>query len=118
MSHWTLIFIATAANVALNLLLRQGGKGLDTSSPRELLVSIVLSPWMWLAGVSAVVLLTAFVAAIRVYSLSLTYTAVTAMAMVALTALGVLLQYETVSAMRIAGLGLIVAGLIVMAQAA
>lgn len=117
MSHWTLIFIAAGANVVLNLLLRQGGKGLDTSSPRELLVSILLSPWMWLAGLSAVVLLTAFVAAIRIYSLSMTYTAVTAMAMVVLTVLGALMQQETVSLARGAGLALIVAGLVLTAQA-
>lgn len=117
MSHWTLILIAAAANVALNLLLRQGGKSLNTSSPRELVVSLLLSPWMWLAALSAIVLLTAFVAAIRVYSLSLTYTAVTASAMVALTALGAALQYEQISGMRGAGLALIVAGLVLTARA-
>ena len=117
MSHWTLIFIAAAANVALNLFLRKGGQGLDVSCARALALSLVLSPWMWCAVLSAVVLLTAFIAAVREYSLSLTYTAVTALAMVALTVVGVMLQHEQVSAMRVAGLGLIVAGLVVTARA-
>lgn len=117
MGHWTLILIAAGANVALNLLLREGGRALDTSSLRQLLISIVLSPWMWLAVLSAGVLLTAFVAAVREYSLSLTYTAVTALAMVALTAIGAALQHEQVSLMRVAGLMLIVAGLVVTARA-
>lgn len=118
MSHWTLIAIAAAANVALNLFLRKGGQGLDVSGARSLVVSLLLSPWMWCAVLSAVVLLTAFVAAVREYSLSLTYTAVTAMAMVALTVVGALVHHEQVSLMRVAGLGLIVAGLVVTARAA
>jgi multidrug transporter EmrE-like cation transporter len=116
MSHWTLICIAAGANVALNLLLQQGGKSLDTHDLRRLIFSIVMSPWMWLAGLCAVVLLTAFVAAIRQYPLSITYIAVTSMAMVALTVLGALLQYESVSLTRATGLILIVAGLALTAQ--
>ena len=115
MGHWTLILIAAGANVALNLLLRAGGRALDTSSLRQLLISIVSSPWMWLAVLSAGVLLTAFVAAVREHSLSLTYTAVTALAMVALTAIGAALQHDQMSLMRVAGLMLIVAGLVLTA---
>lgn len=117
MSHWLLIFIAAGSNVALNLFLKQGGGGLDTSTPRALIWSIMSSGWMWLAVLSAVCLLTAFVSAIRLYSLSLTYTAVTAMAMVALTVIGALFQHETINAARVLGLGLIIAGLAVSAMA-
>lgn len=116
MNHWTLIFIAAIANVALNLFLKQGGRGLDTGNGLVPLgVSILMSPWMWAAVASATVLLSAFVAAVRVYSLSLTYTAVTSIAMVSLTAIGIALQQESPSFGRIAGLGLIVGGLIVIA---
>ena len=62
-------------------------------------------------------LLTAFVAVIRVYSPSLTYAAVTAIAMVGLTAVSVALQIETINAMRALGLMLIVAGILVLAFA-
>jgi multidrug transporter EmrE-like cation transporter len=117
MNHWTLILIAAAANVGLNLCLKQGGRGLNTASARELVISLLLSPWMWLAVASAVVLLTAFVAAVRVHSLSMTYTAVTALAMVSLTAIGMGMQQEPFSLARIAGLAMIVAGLVVSARA-
>lgn len=117
MNHWLLIFIAAGSNVALNLLLKKGGQGLDTSGLGQLILSILRSGWMWLAVISAVSLLTAFVAAIRIYSLSLTYTAVTALAMVTLTVIGAMFQNEVINLTRVAGLSLIVAGLVVTAMA-
>ena len=116
-NHLGLILIAACANVALNLLLKQGARGLDTSGLVPLIGSLILSIWFWLACLSAAVLLTAFVTAIRSYSLSLTYTAVTALAMVALTLLGVAMQTEQVSLLRGVGLTLIVSGLVVTALA-
>ncbi len=117
MTHWLLITVAALSNVALNLCLKKGGAGLNVSSPWTLFLSILTSGWMWLAVLSAGLLLTSFVAAIRQYSLSLTYTAVTALAMVLLTVIGVLLQNESINSARIAGLGLIIAGLAVTAVA-
>lgn len=117
MNHWLLIFIAAGSNVALNLFLKKGGQSLDTSGFVPLVLSILKSGWMWLAVISAVSLLSAFVAAIRIYSLSLTYTAVTALAMVTLTVVGAMFQQEVVNLTRVAGLGLIVAGLVVTAMA-
>lgn len=117
MNHWLLIFIAAGSNVALNLCLKKGGQTLDTSGLVPLIISILKSGWMWLAVFSAVALLSAFVAAIRVYSLSLTYTAVTALAMVTLTVIGALFQHEVIGLTRVAGLGLIIAGLVVTAMA-
>lgn len=117
MNHWLLIFIAAFSNVALNLFLKKGGQSLDTSGLLPLIVSILKSGWMWLAVISAVSLLSAFVAAIRIYSLSLTYTAVTALAMVTLTVIGALFQQEILNITRVAGLSLIVAGLVVTAMA-
>lgn len=117
MSHWLLIFIAAGSNVALNLFLKKGGQGLNASSLTTLILSIFSSIWMWLAVVSAVILLTAFISAIRLYSLSLTYTAVTALAMLVLTVIGALFHQETINLARVAGLGLIVAGLVVSAFA-
>ncbi|MCQ0970162.1 hypothetical protein MLD63_06985 [Paracoccus sp. TK19116] len=117
MNHWVLIFIAAGSNVALNLFLKKGGQELDTSGPRALVLSILSSGWIWLAVISGGLLLTAFVTAIRSYSLSLTYTAITAIAMVTLTIIDSLFLQETVNGVHIAGLTLIVLGLIVTSMA-
>jgi multidrug transporter EmrE-like cation transporter len=117
-SHWTLILLAAAANVVLNHSLRQTSRGADLSSLRAGLASVFLSPWALLAVVSGTILVGAFMVAIRYYPLSLTYTAVTALAMVALTTLGVVLQQEQASLGRVVGLALIIAGLVVTARAA
>lgn len=113
MNYWFLIAVAAGSNVILNLCLKKGGQGLDVSSPWTIAMSVLTSGWMWLAVLSAGLLLTSFVSAIRLYSLSLTYTVVTALAMVLLTLIGMLLQHESVNLTRIAGLGLIIAGLAV-----
>ncbi|MEP1202180.1 MULTISPECIES: hypothetical protein [Rhodobacterales] len=117
MTHWTLILIAACANVALNLFLRQTGRGLNTGSLGEIILSLLVSPWAWLSVMSAAVLLGAFVAAIRVYSLSLTYAAVTSIAMVALTVVGVVWHMEVLSTTRVLGLGLIISGILLSAFA-
>lgn len=112
MNHWVLIFIAAGSNVALNLLLKKAGQGLDASSPKALVLSALGSGWIWLAVLSGVILLAAFITAIRSYSLSLTYTAITAMAMVALTFIDSFVLRETLGNLRLIGLGLIVIGLV------
>ena len=115
MTQWTLILIAAGAKILLNLSLRQMGRSVSTDSIMSIATSLFLSPWTWISCLWAVVLLSAFVAAIRVYSLSLTYAAVTAIAMVGLTAASVALQMETLSVGRMVGLTLIVAGILVSA---
>jgi multidrug transporter EmrE-like cation transporter len=114
MIHWALILLAAAANVVLNLCLRQAAR---SYAPGQSLAGPLLSPWAWLSVLSAVVLVGSFMVAIRSFSLSLTYTAITAIVMVSLTLIGVLLQHETVNLGRALGLGLIIAGLVISALA-
>ncbi|UWQ91900.1 hypothetical protein QEZ52_18820 [Aliisedimentitalea scapharcae] len=117
LGHWALIALAATSNVVLNLCLRKASRMLDLSGAWPLVLSLLQSVWMWLAVVSAVTLIGAFMAAIRVYSLSMTYTAITALAMVALTVIGALAHSEQISSLRIAGLTLIILGLCVSAFA-
>tara|TARA_Y100000815_G_scaffold275560_1_gene314545 strand:- start:5649 stop:6005 length:357 start_codon:yes stop_codon:yes gene_type:complete len=114
--HWTLISIAAAANVALNLTLRHVARSLDTGSLKGVVTSLLLSPWFALSVVFGTVLVGAFLAAIRQYSLGITYTAITSLAMVGLTVVGALVFNEVVSAMRIGGLALVIAGLVLISQ--
>lgn len=118
MYHWTLIAVAAGANVVLNLCLKQVGHSIDLRSPGAFVLSLLLSPWAWASVISAMVLLGAFVTAVRSFSLSLTYTAVTALAMVVLTVVSVTLKLESITATRAAGLALIVAGLLLSARGA
>ena len=117
MMHWTLIIIAATANVVLNLSLKQTARSPASGGPVEVMVGVLLSPWAWLSVLSGAILVGAFATAIRTFSLSLTYTAITAIAMVALTVIGALLGNEAVSPGRTIGLILIVTGLVVTAFA-
>ena len=115
--HWTLISIAAASNVALNLTLRHVARGLDTGTVKGLAKSLLLSPWFAVSVVFGTVLVGAFLAAIRHYSLGITYTAITSLAMVGLTVVGALAFNEAIPMARIAGLVLVIAGLVLIAQA-
>lgn len=116
--HWALILTAAASNVILNLSLKALSRSVPTGVPlSETLSRILLGPWFWLSGVSGVLLVGCFMLAIRSFSLSLTYTAITALAMVVLTGIGVALQQDEMTIGRGVGLLLIVSGLIVTAWA-
>ena len=117
MTHLGLILLAVCANVVLNLSLRQTSRGMDVSSLGAGAFSLLLSPWMWLSLASGFVLIAAFMGAIRHYSLSITYVAVTATAMVALTVIGLLWHGEQASLGRFLGLGLILVGLVLTIRA-
>ena len=115
--HWTLILVAAASNVILNLSLKALAKGIVPGPPLGMIWAFVVSPWTWLSAVSGTLLVGAFALAIRSFSLSLTYTAITAIAMVALTLIGVMTQTETLGMGRAVGLAMIVSGLLVTAWA-
>ncbi|MEM7318460.1 MAG: hypothetical protein AAF408_05495 [Pseudomonadota bacterium] len=113
--HVALIMIAAVANILLNLCLKMGAKGLDLTGPRALVLSIIQSLWMWAAVLAATTLLSAFVLAIRTHSLSVTYTAVTAVAMISLTTLDMIYFGEAPSVLRISGALAVIAGLAMIA---
>jgi multidrug transporter EmrE-like cation transporter len=114
---WVLIVIAAASNVVLNHSLRLISRGVDLSSSRSMVSTLFVSPFVLVAFFSGALLVGSFMIAIRHYSLSLTYTAVTALAMVSLTVLDIAVQNEALSIVRIVGLTLIVIGLICTAVA-
>lgn len=113
--HLQLILLAALANVCLTLSLKKVGQSLDTSSASSMVLSLFTSIWIWLGVLCGIVLLSAFIAAIRQYSLAVTYIAVTALAMTVLTGLELTTNEGAGSFTRLAGLGLIVVGLVLTA---
>ncbi|WP_151718186.1 hypothetical protein [Gemmobacter serpentinus] len=111
MMQYVLIGLAAISNVALNLSLKELSRGLETGSVARLAATTLLSPWFWAAGISGVLLIGLFMAAIRQGSVAVTYIGVTAMAMVLLTIAAAVLHGDVPGLWRIAGLGLIVVGL-------
>lgn len=112
MTQTVLILLAATANVILNLCLKALGQALHLGAgPWRLVGSAVMSPWFWLAGISGLALIGLFMAAIRQGSVAVTYIGVTALAMIGLTLAAALLHGDVPSLTRMAGLGLVLAGL-------
>lgn len=116
MTQWILILVASSANIVLNMFLRQLGRSLDLTSYRGAAVSIIASPWLWLSILSGFVLVFSFIAAIRSNPLSITYAAVSAIAMAGLTLLGLILQTEALTAAKVVGIALMLVGVLVSAS--
>mgnify|MGYP006282075171 FL=1 len=115
--HW-LVF-AVLANVVANLSFKRGmttaHDGLAATAPwTAKALQLLANPWLWLGGVSAVLLLGAFLMALRTVPVSVAYPVTTASAVLGIVGGGVLLLGETLSWTNALGTAFVVVGLILL----
>ena len=115
MSGWLFLGIAVIANIITNFSLRAAVRSLNLTSPYSIILGLIQSPTAWIGGVGAVMLLISFMAAIRVLSLSTSYAILTALAICLIAIIESAVFGETVSAQKLAGLGLAITGVALVA---
>ncbi|MEM7268604.1 MAG: SMR family transporter [Pseudomonadota bacterium] len=115
---WLFLVIAVAANIATNFSLRSAIRSVDVSSPVALIGGLLTSPAAWIGIASAGVLLASFMGAIRLLSLSTAYAVLTALAITGIAVIEALWLGEAHSLQKIAGLGVITFGVLLLATAA
>lgn len=103
--------VAVVANLATNFSLKAAMRDLDTSSVQAVLLGLVSSPWAWIGGMSGLLLLGFFMAAIRVLPLSVVYPVLTALAIVAMTGIEWWFQGVPVGLWKSVGLVLVIVGI-------
>ncbi len=111
--YWSALLIAVCANICTNLSFKMAVQQL--AGPFDI-SALILSPWAWAGLVSGLLLLGSFIVAIRGIELSVAYPAVTGLAMAGILLAGYVLFSETLSFQKIAGIGLVVAGVVVLSQ--
>ncbi|MEO1137362.1 MAG: hypothetical protein AAFW68_12280 [Pseudomonadota bacterium] len=120
MSAWGFIAAAVLANIATNVMLKKLMAGASNASGIPLVIELVTSWWFWGAAISGVVLVGGYLLAIRTLDLSVSYSIVTASALIGISIASALLLGESLTLVKLAGIALIIAGiyLISMTQGA
>ena len=111
--YWSALLFAVCANICTNVSFKLAVQQFTGAFDMR---AFMLSPWAWAGLVSGLLLLSSFTVAIRGIELSIAYPAVTGLAMVGILIVGYFLFSETLSFQKIAGIGLVIAGVILLSQ--
>ena len=112
MGYWIAIAIAICSNVLANIPLKK----LSLAGLPEQPLMIVTSAYFWLLAVSGVTLLASYAYAIGGMSLPVGYTLATSGALVVLTIVSPMIFGDTVQPINIAGMVLVIAGIVLMTR--
>lgn len=111
MKGFVFLAVAVVANLSTNFSLKAAVRDLDTSSFATIFLGLVSSPWAWLGGVSGLLLLGAFMAAIRTLPLSVAYPVLTALAIIVMAGIEWWFQGVSFNLWKVSGLILMIAGI-------
>ena len=115
--YWCALLIAVCANIFANVAFKSAMR--DVPGPLNLgaVATLFATPWMWAGLASAMLLLGCFLITIRGIDLSIAYPAITGLAMVGIVIAGYVLFSESLSLQKIAGIGFVVVGIVILSQA-
>ncbi|MBB4657967.1 DMT family transporter [Parvularcula dongshanensis] len=113
---WFLVGLAVCANVATNASLK---RLMQTVTPRPAIgfaFELMASPWAWIAGVSGMTLLGAYVLALRSLDLSTSYAVTTSAALIGITLVSITLLGEQATLTKLGGVGLVILGIVLLSR--
>lgn len=116
MSAWAFIAAAVLANVATNVMLKKLMAGAAAAGGIPLLIELLTSWWFWGAAMSGIILVGSYLLAIRTLDLSVSYSIVTASALIGISIASALLLDESLSLAKLAGIALIIAGIYLISR--
>jgi multidrug transporter EmrE-like cation transporter len=112
--YWSAVGAAVSANIACNVAFKKFASGHGGDS----LAKVLVEPWLWLAGLAAIALVSCYVYALRGLALSIAYPAVTSLAMVGTSLAAAIVFGEIMDWRKQLGLGLILGGVALLASSA
>ena len=112
--YWLALFAAVLANTIANIAFKKAMTSMSLEPGIFSVAKLAIDPWMWLGAASACVLLGSYLYALRGIQLSVAYPAVTGLAMLAITLLGVILLNESVSVQKLIAMTLIIVGVVLL----
>ncbi len=116
MLSWIYIGAAIGANVLLNVFLKKTVSVLPPTFGVETVRQAVMTPAAWGFAACAILAVGFYALAIRSIDLSIAYASVTSLALIGVTIAGALIFRETVSAVNIVGVALIIVGIILVTK--
>lgn len=116
MTHWLALLLAIAANISGNLALKQFSQ--QMSEPKDLgsLLTALTHPAFWIGGLSAGVVFFSYIWALRGVPLSVAYPIGTGVSAAGVLIAAALVLGESVGLAKIIGVGLVVAGVLLITR--
>jgi multidrug transporter EmrE-like cation transporter len=114
--YWVALLIAVGANVFANVALKLAVSELSLPLDARALLTLASVPWAWAGMASVMLLLVSYLIAIRGIALSIAYPTVTGLAMAGIIVSGCVVLSEPLSVQKITGVGLILTGILLLAQ--
>ena len=114
MSGYLALVLAIAGNTIANIALKRAMLGVGTGSRTEAVLVLLGSGAFWLGLASAGVLLVSYLVAIRTLPLGASYATVTGTTIALLTVWGIVTGTEPADPVRLAGVGAIVVGFVLV----
>lgn len=108
------LLLAVFANVISNILFKRGMQDARGETVRETVFAALTSGAIWAGFLCAGVLLVSYLFAIRTLPLGASYATVTALTIAILTAWGIVTGTEPADPVRLAGIGAIVFGFVLV----
>jgi multidrug transporter EmrE-like cation transporter len=111
---WILLAVAVAANIASNFLFKTAMASFPETVDAASLFKFAFNPYLWLGGTACVVLLASYLLALREIDLMTSYAFVISLSLVGITVLSPLLLGTTLPLGRIAGVALVISGILLL----
>lgn len=116
MSHWIALLVAILANVSGNLALKQFSQQMLERQDVSPVVAALLNPYFWIGGLSAGLVFLSYIWALRGVPLSVAYPIGTGVSAVGVLLAAGLVLGETIGLAKIAGVGLVIAGVLLITR--
>lgn len=111
---WFLLALAVAANIASNFLFKTAMAAFPASPDTWTLIRFAFNPYLLLGGLSCAVLLASYLLALREIDLMTSYAFVISLSLVGITVLSPLILGTELSLGRIAGVALVISGILLL----
>lgn len=112
------LLLAICSNAFANVMLKRAMSGIEAEGPGAVAAALLRSGAFWAGIAGAVVLLGAYLLAIRSLPLGPTYAAVTSVTIALLTAWGLTFGQESLGWMKLAGVGAVILGIVLIVASA
>ena len=110
------MFVAIGANVCANLAFKHAMQSTISILEKRPLIILLANPWIWVGMLSAALLLGCYLYALRGIDISVAYPIVTGIAMIFLALFGAWLFSESLTILKIIGVGLVIFGIFLIMQ--
>jgi multidrug transporter EmrE-like cation transporter len=111
---WLLLSLAVAANIGSNFMFKMAMAAFPADPGLSELLRFAFNPYLWLGGLCCLILIACYLLALREIDLMVSYAFVISLSLVGITVLSPLLLGEAVTVRAVAGMALVITGILLI----